>query len=249
MTTDFTPEFRALLRKLKLTPVLSTLPERLELARQQKMPHLDFLELLLSDEVDRRSHLTLKRRAQRGHLDPLMVLENWDPTAEVTFDHELWAELTSLRFLASKHNVLVLGPVGVGKTFMANALGHIACRHGKTALCVRADRMLKELKASRLDGTYERELRRLVAVDLLIVDDFGIERLDETESRDVYDVILERHRSGSTIVTSNREPAEWLALLSDPIRAQSAIDRLLNSAYELIVEGESYRKRQKPRWP
>lgn len=249
MTMSFSPEFKELLRGLKLTPILATLPERLELARQNKMPCLDFLELVLRDEVDRRSHLSLKRRAQRARLDPQMLLENWDPTAEVTFDRELWAELTTLRFLGSQHNILILGPVGVGKTFLATALGHIACRRGKSALCVRADRMLKELKASRLDGTYERELRRLIAVDLLILDDFGIERLDETESRDVYDVILERHRGGSTIVTSNREPADWLALLSDPIRAQSAIDRLLNSAYELVVEGQSYRKRQKPNWP
>lgn len=245
---SFTPEFQAIVRQLKLTPILTTLPERLALAKQRKTPHLDFLELVLSDEIDRRRGVAARNRAVRASLDRQMQLEHWDATANVTYDEGLWSELTSLRFIEARHNVLILGPVGVGKTFMANALGHIACRRGMSALFCRADKILKDLKASRLDGTHAKAMRRLIGVDLLIIDDFAIERMDETESRDVYDIILERHRSGSLIVTSNRDPEEWLPLLADPIRAQSAVDRLLNSAYELVIEGESYRKRQKPSW-
>ena len=89
-------------------------------------------------------------------------------------------------------------------------------------------------------------MRRLIAVDLLVLDDFGLEAMDPTESRDVYELFLERHRAGSIIVTSNRGPDEWLATFADPLRAQSAIDRFVNAAYDLIIEGESYRPRLKP---
>jgi DNA replication protein DnaC len=111
----------------------------------------------------------------------------------------------------------------------------------------RTDVLLKGLKASRLDGTYEAEMRRLIRVDLLILDDFLLRPLDATETADVYEVVVERHRRASTVVTYNRDPSEWLAAMADPLLAQSAVDRLQSAAHELVVEGESYRRRQKPR--
>jgi DNA replication protein DnaC len=240
-------ELRQVLRRLKLGPILETLPERLALARQNHMPHQDFLELVLADEVARRDRTSAALRARSARLDPGMQLEAWDETADVTYDQQLWAELTTLRFLEDAHNVLILGPVGVGKTFMANALGHIACRRRHTVVAERADRLLKRLKAARLDNSHEAEMRRLIRVDLLLVDDFALQPLDAVETADVYEIIVERHRRSSTLVTSNREPAEWLPLMADPLLAQSAVDRLQSAAYELVVEGESYRRRQKPR--
>ena len=121
------------MRRLKLGQLLDTLPERLALARTNRLPHPDFLELLLADEVTRRDRESAARRAKAAHLDPAMQLEAWDDTAAVSFDQQLWAELTSLRFLADAYNVLIMGPVGVGKTFLANALGHIAIR--RAAAC------------------------------------------------------------------------------------------------------------------
>jgi DNA replication protein DnaC len=245
-TSEISPELIQVLRRLKLSPILDTLPERLVLARQSKMPYQDFLLVVLGDEAERRDGNAVRLRASKARLEPHMRLENWDDTAAVTFDRQLWAELCTLRFIRSCHNVLLLGPVGVGKTFLAACLGHIACRLGRSALMLRAEHLFKTLKASRLDNSHERELRRLIALDLLIIDDFGLDQMDSNESRDFYELVVERHRQGSIVVTSNREPQEWLALMADPIRAQSAVDRLQNSAYELVVEGESYRKRQKP---
>jgi DNA replication protein DnaC len=248
MTTELvSPELKAVLRRLKLSRILDTLPERLSLARQQQMPHQDLLLLVLSDEVTRRDGQAASVRAQRGHLDAAMQFEAWDPTAEVTYDHRLLNELASLRFLEANAHVTIVGPVGVGKTFIAHALGHAACRRGYSVLALRADRMLKTLKHARLDNTYEAELRKLIAVDLLIVDDFGLDAMDHQESRDAYEILAERHRSGSMIVTSNRGPDEWLGTFADPLRAQSAIDRFTSNSYDLIIEGESYRPRQKPR--
>ena len=240
-------ELRQVLRRLRLGPMLETLPERLTLARQNHMPHQDFLELVLADEVTRRDRTSAALRARTARLDPSMVLEAWDETANVTFDKQLWAELTTLRFLEEAHNVLVLGPVGVGKTFLASALCHIACRRRRTVIAERADRLLKRLKASRLDNSHEAEMRRLIRVDLLLVDDLALQPLDSVETADIYEIVVERHRRASTLVTSNREPSEWLPLMADPLLAQSAVDRLQSAAYELVVEGESYRRRQKPR--
>jgi DNA replication protein DnaC len=155
-------------------------------------------------------------------------------------------ELTSLRFLDSHAHVAIVGPVGVGKTFLAHALGHIACRRGANVLAVRTEQMLKTLKQARLDRSYEIGLRKIISVDLLLLDDFAIDVLDATESRDLYDILLERYRTGSIVVTSNRGLDEWLATFADPIRAQSAIDRFTSNAYDLVIEGESYRPRLKP---
>jgi DNA replication protein DnaC len=241
------PDLKTVLRSLRLSPVLNTLPERLTLARDQKVPHQDFLLLLLSDEVSRRDSQATLRRVQRAKLDPEMHLEAWDPSAKVQFDQALLNELISLRFLEAHTHVTIVGPVGVGKTFLAHALGHIACRRGYSVLALPADRMLKTLRHARLDNSYEAELRKLVAVDLLLVDDFGLDGMDVTESRDAYEIFIERHRAGSMIVTSNRGPDEWLATFADPVRAQSALDRFTSNAYDLVIEGESYRSRLKPK--
>ena len=250
MTTDLiSPDLKVALRRLRLGPLVDTLTERLALARQQKMPHQDFLLLILADEVARRDGRASVVRAQKAHLDPAMQLEAWDPTARVSYDKELLNELASLRFIDAHAHVAVVGPVGVGKTFLAHALGHIACRHAYSVLALRADRMLKTLKHARLDNTYEAELRKLLAVDLLIIDDFALDAMDPTESRDIYEIMIERHRAGSMIITSNRGPDEWLATFADPVRAQSAIDRFTSTAYDLQIEGESYRGRLKPRRP
>jgi DNA replication protein DnaC len=246
MSEPLSLELRAALRRLKLSPMAETLPERLRLARDRSLPHQDFLELVLSEECERRNQLAVSLRAQKARLDPALRLEAWDETAKVTLDRQLLQELACLRFLEAHHNVLILGPVGVGKTHLASGLGHRACSRGHSVLFVRTEALLKQLRACRLDHSLEREMRRLFAVDLLILDDFGLDTLDPTESRDLYEVLLERHQRRSTIVTSNREPEEWLATMSDPLRAQSVIDRLTNAAYELVLDGESYRRRQKP---
>lgn len=246
MTDMIGTELIQQMRRLKLGRLLDTLPERLVLARQQKMPHQDFLLLVLADEVQRRDGAAAVLRATKAHLDSEMQLERWDETTKVDFDREVLNELASLRFIETHHHVGIIGPVGVGKTFLAHALGHIACRRGFSVLAVKHDRLLKTLKHARLDNSYEVELRKLLSVDLLIIDDFCPDALDATESRDTFEVLIERHRAGSIVATSNRGPDEWLATFSDPTRAQSAIDRFHSNAYDLVIEGESYRKRLKP---
>ena len=182
-------------------------------------------------------------RARAAGLDPAMRLDTWDELDDLSYDRELLADLATLRFTQAGHGVLVLGPVGVGKTHLATALGHIAIRRRLTVHAARADKLFTRLRAARLDNTLDAELRRLARVDLLILDDFALKPLDATQTNDFYELIVERHQRASTIVTSNREPAEWLTMMSDALLAQSAVDRLTSGAHTLIIEGPSYRQR------
>lgn len=243
------PDLRKTLRALKLGQMLPTLPDRLTLAFQQKMTHADFLELVLADEVSRREAKSASLRARAAGLNAGMRLDTWDESAAIVYDRQLWNELVSLRFLDGPHGALILGPVGVGKTHLACALGHIAIRRRRTVHMAPAARLFKKLKAARLDNTLDGEMRRLTGIDLLILDDFALQPLDATETADFYQLCVERHQRTSTIVTSNRTGEEWLSMMADPLLAQSAVDRLVSTAHELIIEGESYRRRQKPGLP
>ncbi len=231
------------LRALKLSGLNHTLPERLALARQQHLSHAAFLELVLCDELGRRESRSATLRAAKAGLDPTMRLDNFDDQPDLTYDRQLWSDLTTLRFTETGNNVLILGPVGVGKTHLATALGHIAVRRRKTVTFQRADKLFTRLRAARLDNTLEAEIRRITSTDLLLIDDFALRPLDATQTNDFYEIVVERHRRASTIWVSNREPVEWLGLTTDALLAQSAIDRLTSAAHTLIIEGPSYRQR------
>ena len=241
------PDLKTVLRRLKLSRMLDTLPERLTLARQQKMPHQDLLLLVLSDEVARRDSLAVTLRVQKARLDP-------DDAARALGHHREG----HLRPRAPQRARLAALPRRARATSPSSAPSASARPFSRTpsatspAGAAPPSSPSAPTRCSRRSSTrasinsYEAELRKLIAVDLLILDDFAIDVLDPIESRDLYDLLLERYRTGSIIVTSNRGPDEWLATFADPVRAQSAIDRFTSNAYDLVIEGESYRPRLKP---
>ncbi|MFQ5700175.1 MAG: IS21-like element helper ATPase IstB [Myxococcota bacterium] len=246
---EITPSLKTVLKRLKLSGLLPTLPERVAYARKTKLRELDFLELALQDEVERRDHKNLALRMTRAGFEEEQTLEGFDWDAPITFDRDRVRDLFSLGFVERQEDAIFLGPVGVGKTFLASALGHAACRAGYDVLFLRADRLFQLLHQSRADHSTEKVFRGLLSPDALIVDDFGLRRLDSEQSSDFYELILERHRRASTLFTSNRTIEEWIPLFDDPILAQSALDRLAHNAHQIVIEGDSFRKRQRPGSP
>jgi len=240
-----TPEFDQLLRALKLSGIKHTLLERLALAKQRNLSHASFLELVLADEHARRENVSAGQRAYKAGLDPSLRVETWQELDDVSYDRELWSDLIGGGWIHNRSNVLVLGPVGVGKTHLATALGHIAIRRRIPTLFVRADRLFHRLKAARLDNTVEAEHRRLAVVKLLVIDDFALRGMDGTQTSDFYELIVERHQRWPTIITSNRDPSEWIGQMADTLLAQAAIDRVTAGAHILVVDGPSYRQRTK----
>ena len=199
-------ELVAALKRLRLGRIAETLPERLVLADKQDMSFEDLMLLCLTDEIARRDGAAAENRATKAGLDPSMRIEHFDKTSKVSFDKRVLSELTSLRFLDAKRHVVILGPVGVGKTFMASALGHLACQHGYDVAFARAIFSVPAHAASRvaLDNSREAEMTRLTSVDLLILDDFALEPMSKEESRDVYQLFLER--TGRAVDDRDQQP-------------------------------------------
>jgi DNA replication protein DnaC len=242
-----TNELKQTLKCLRLSGLLSTLPERVAYAKGTKLSYTEFLELLLGDEIQRRQDTTVERRLKSAAVDIDQTFERFDWDAAITVDREKLRDLLSLEFIGRKENILICGQVGVGKTFIANALAHSACRRGHKVLMLRASTMFKRLLQSRADNSYERELIKLIGPDLLIIDDFGLQSLTGDQSGDFYEVVVERYGKASTVITSNRDLQEWMALFDDQIMANSALDRLAHNAHQLIIEGESYRRKKTPK--
>ena len=240
------PDLVRRLKRLRLGGLLPTLPDRATQARQAQLSHLEFLELLLQDEIDRRDSHGLTVRLAAAGFEEAVSLEQvvWD--TPVSFDRARVRELFGLHWLAQHENVIFCGPVGVGKTFLACALGHSACRAGARVRFVKVARLLQALHQSRADNSFERELRSWVAPDLLLLDDFGLRKLTAPQSSDFYDVLVERHTRAATICTSNRAVDEWVALFDDPILANSALDRFAHRAHQIVMEGPSLRATKAP---
>jgi len=243
---EIPPDLVRRLKRLRLGGLVPTLPDRAAHARQGKLSPLDFLELLLQDEIDRRDSGGLARRLEAAGFEEPVTVEQivWD--TPVSFDRARVRELFSLRWLAERENVVFAGPVGVGKSFLAQALGHSACRAGHRVRFIKVAKLLQALLQSRADNSFERELRSWLAPDVLILDDFGLRKLTAQQSSDFYDILVERDRRASTIITSNRAVDEWVALFDDPILANSALDRFAHRAHQIVMEGPSLRAARAP---
>lgn len=246
-TTTIDRDLLRLMKRLKLGALAPTLPERLALARAQQLDHAAFLTLLLADEVQRRDHLSLERRLAQAGFEEYVTLEEFDWSVPIQIDRQRLQAVFTLSFLSRREHVLFVGPVGVGKTFLAQALGVAAVRDGHTVLFTRLDAFFKDLAQARVDRSLERAFRRYLTPDLLILDDFGLHRLSAQQSSDLYELIIERHRRSSLAITSNRGVDEWLGLFDDPILGNSALDRLCHGAYQIVIDGPSYRAKKAPK--
>lgn len=234
-------ELVPLLKKLRLSGVLQSLELRLKQAREDNLPFEEFLFRLLSDEVERREGKQLDQRIRRANFEHAKTLEDFDFHFNPNVPKARVIDLATCGFVERRENVLLLGPTGVGKSHIAQSLGHRACRAGKSVLYVAAQDLFKQLRASRADGSLDKRLLRFTTPDLLVIDDLGLRALRDDEPVDLYELIRARYQRHSTLITSNRTAEEIGALFGDPLLASAAMDRLLHDAHVLILEGESFR--------
>ena len=183
-----TAELTPLLKRLQLGPMAATLPERIALARREQLDYASFLEIILSDEVNRRAHRRIEMRLHSAGFQETCRLEDFDWSASIILDRRLLDAAFSLEFLAKHEHVLLAGPAGVGKSFLAQALGYSAVRAGHTVRFIHADHFFKAMAQARVDNSVDRTFRSFLALDLLILDDLGLHRFTAQQSADLYEL-------------------------------------------------------------
>ena len=236
------------LKALGLSGILDTLDARLAEARAGTLGHAEFLQVLCEDELARRDAAKITRRIRAARFPGQATLEDFDfgynpqlPAAQIR-------DLARLEFIAAGEGILAYGPVGVGKSHLAAALGHQACRRGHDVTFTTCSRLLADLAGGHADRSFEARVRKLAKITMLIVDDFAMREFTAAQADDLYELLTERiGRPGrSLILTSNRSPADWYPLFPNPVVGESILDRVLNTSHHLLLEGKSYRPRRRP---
>jgi DNA replication protein DnaC len=233
------------LRQLRLSGILETLDVRNRQAIDEHWSYGEFLARLLEDEVERRAQRQLGLRIRRAALNTTKTLEGFDFQFNATVNRQQVLHLAGCDYIRQKHNLLICGPAGVGKTHLAQALAHEACRQGFEVLFADTHKMLRHINGGRADGSLDKRLQAYLRPDLLVLDDFGLKPLHPPAPEDLYDVIHERYEQGSILLTSNRAPTEWPDLFGDPLLASAGLDRLTHLAQVVIITGASFRAKDR----
>ncbi len=229
------------LRQLRLSAFADAWQQQQQDPTVAALPFEDRLALLVEAEWLARQNHRLQRRLREAHLRLAAAPEDVDYQTPRGLDRGQFHQLLTGGWVAAHHVVLVTGPAGVGKTFLACALGHAACRQDYRVRYVRVSRLLGELVVARLDHTYAQVLRRWAQTDVLLLDDWG-EPLTADQARDLWEVLDDRYGRGATVVTSQVPVAQWHALIPDGTTADAILDRLVHHAYRVELHGESLRK-------
>lgn len=233
------------LRSLKLFGMLETLEARLAQATAGELGHVELLQALCEDEVSRRDTAGTERRLKNAHFERHTTIEEFDFSFNPKTPAALIRDLSTLRFLDAGESVILHGPVGVGKSMIAQALGHQACRRGHHVLFTKASRLLADLAGGHADRTWETRLKRWARPGLLILDDFAMRDFTLAQADDLYEVITERG-TRPVIYTANRQASDWYSLFPNPVVAESILDRIVNSAHHVHMDGKSFRPNKRP---
>ena len=230
------------LTAMKLHGMAAYLRGWLERPGERDVGPADLVGLLADAEWMHRENKKLSSRLSVAKLRQAASLEDIDYSHARGLTKPQVMELSTSRWVAEKQNVLLTGPTGVGKSFLACALGQKACRDGYSVVYRRASRLFDELAQARADGTYPHVLKRLAKAQVLILDDFGLETLGAAERKELLEVLEDRYQVSSTVVTSQLEPKDWHAVIGDATLADAICDRLVHNAHRLKLGGESIRK-------
>jgi DNA replication protein DnaC len=248
MTVPPNAALAPVLRKLKLTGMLETLDARLAEARAGTLGHVELLQVLCEDELARRDAAAVDRRLRAAHLPSAATIEGFDFSFNAKLPVAQIRDLARLDFVAAGEGLCVYGPVGVGKTHVAVALAHQACRRGYDACFVTASRMLADLAGGHADTSFPARLKALAKPAVLVVDDFAMREFTVQAADDFYELVCERvgKPGRSLVLTSNRSPADWYPLFPNAVVGEPVLDRIVNSSHQLLMEGKSYRPNRRP---
>ena len=208
------------------------------------LTHTDWLGLLLDRELTHRRDKRLAARLRYARLRQQATIEDVDYRAPRGLDRALFKKLTEGEWIDAHDNLILCGPTGVGKSWLACALGHKACRDSRSVLYQRVPKLFTDLALARGDGRYARILKSLAGVQLLILDDWGLEPLDAGARHDLYEILEERYGRRSTILTSQVPVDQWHALIGHPTYADAILDRLIHNAHRIDLSGDSLRRRR-----
>ncbi len=232
----------AKLHAMRLYGMAKGFSERLASANNAQLSHEEFFGLVVDDEKTYRDNAKLARLLTQAHLRQQAAVEDIDFRHPRGLDKQIVVEISRGHWLSNHQNVLITGPTGVGKSFLACAMGNQACRSGYSTSYFRYSRLLEALLASRGDGSHLKFLARLAKTALLIVDDFALTAISATEARDLLEILEDRYGISSTIFTSQIPANQWHQLLGEPTIADAVCDRLFHNAFKIELKGESLRK-------
>lgn len=233
------------LKTLKLSGILENLDLRLLEAQQNGLSFSEFLTMLLNDETEKRNMSKLKRLISNAKLGCEKTLESFDFSFNPSINAAYIRELATCRFLERGENIFFIGPTGTGKTHLAKAICHMACRKYLTAQFYSFYQLFNELYKADLNNQTNQFMKNLLKMDLLVIDDFGFKKIDQQAAEYFYTVVDSRYRIKSIILTSNRALTDWGNIFPDPVMANAILDRLAHNAHQIIIKGESYRKKLK----
>lgn len=232
------------LQALKLTGMVEALDEQLSSPDINQLSFEERLGLMIDREMTTRDNRRLKSRLKKARLRQNACMEDIDYRHPRGLKRDQIQQLLGNRWLQEHQNVIIVGPTGVGKTWLACALAQKACRDGYTVEYLRLPRLLQDLNLARADGRYPKLIAGLAKTDLLVLDDWGLSPLTEGQRRDLLEIVEDRHNLKSTMITSQMPVEHWHELIGDPTLADAILDRLIHNAHRISLKGESLRKKQ-----
>ncbi len=236
-------QVRQLSHSLRLFGVHGHFEKRAEQAAAQSLNHLEFLRFILEDEINQRKNAAAKRLTTRAKFRSYCDLEDWDQTFERGFTKAKLRELAAIGFYQAKENLLLIGKTGAGKTHLAIAIGRRLCAENVSTLFLPVNFLFEEVQAAKAAGKYLGYVKKLTQSQTIIIDDFGLRNYTHEEANVLVDILEDRHRKGSVIVTSQVDPKGWLKLFEDPIISEAIVSRLANPSQRLILTGGDYREK------
>ena len=234
-------------KALKLSGIAETIELRIMEAENNQLAYTELLTMLLNDEIETRQNRKLQRLISHARLDGGKTLENFDFTFNPSINASLIRELATCRFIEKGENIFLVGPTGTGKTHLAQAISHMACRQMLSVEFFTFHNFFTTIHKADLLGRIDRVMKSLIKSDLIVIDDFAFKKIDQKSAEYLYALIDTRYRQKSVILTSNRAMNDWINIFPDPVMANALMDRLAHNAHQIIIKGESFRKKYRPK--